>query len=391
MRNRGLIGIVGPLGPAQLACLRSWQRAGLRTVFFQIGGRRLSKPLSRLADVYRFLPESALSKENIQRVGAECDALGVVAIAALSEQVALKLWEHRNNGGFQQTHFLLNQPELYAALESKLYQARMAEEAGLPVLATATLTTGATENTAFESPQAILPVVLRPDIARLVQPMFKAEVVGNAQDLQAFLGSLRKSESNVVSQPFVAGPNLIVHGSRAVDGSWDHHEAYLTEIKFKGLAVSLKPLPLDPSLLDACRKFEAITGLNGVFHYDFIVDEHSGSPFFLEVNPRFGGTTAKVYAAGYDEPSMLVAAHLPSLLPPPSAGEKSRRKAISRIAAVKCALSICLQPPSSMDYPANSRFASIVPILKGVLTYSDEVFSFSDPLGNLAYLSQTGT
>lgn len=386
MSDRKLVGIVGPLGPAQLACLRSWHRSGLRTAFFQLGGRRLPNPLSRVADVYRFQPESALTKENITSIGNECSALGVAAIAALSEQVALKLWEHQQDGGFPQTYLLLNQPELYAAMESKLYQSHLAEKAGLPVLPTMELAIGM-ETANLQTDHAM---VLRPDIARSVRPMFKAQMVFNRQDAQAFLATLHTSDSKIVAQPFVAGPNLIIHGSRAVDGSWDHHEAYLTEIKFKGLAVSLKPYPLDPKLLDACRRFETATDINGVFHYDFVVDEPSGNTFFLEVNPRLGGTTAKVYAAGYDEPSMLVAAHLPSLLTPLASAKKSRRKAISRIAAVKCALAASRHPLSTMDYPASSRSTVISSVFRGMLTYSDEVFSFSEILGDLAYLTQAG-
>ena len=310
MSDRPYVGIVGPLGPAQLACLRSWRHAGLRTAFFQTGVRPLHGFLIHLADFYRFLPESVAIKESIAKVGEECTVHGIAAITSLSERVALKLWSHRQEGGFPMTHLMLNEPGLYGVLESKLKQIGIAEQAGLPILPTITL--------AVVGDSAKLPadrlMVLRPDIARLVRPMFKAEVIGNRSEAETFLASRSLDEAWIIAQPFVAGPNLVVHAARAIDGSWDHREAYVTEIKFNGLAVSLKPCSLPAELLEACRRFEKATGLYGVFHYDFIVDENTGKAFFLEVNPRLGGTTAKVYATGYDEPTLLVAAHLPFLL-----------------------------------------------------------------------------
>lgn len=386
MSDRPYVGIVGPLGPAQLACLRSWRRAGLRTAFFQTGGRPLHGFLSRLADFYRFLPESGASKESIARVGKECTAHRIAAITALSEQLALKLWSHRQEGGFPMTGLMLNEPGLYGALESKLKQVGIAEQADLPVLPTIPL---AAVRDSDKLPADRL-MVLRPDIARLVRPMFKAEIIGNRSDAEKFLASRSLDEAWIIAQPFVAGPNLVVHAARATDGSWDHHEAYVTEIKFNGLAVSLKPYLLSAELIEACRKFEKATGLHGVFHYDFIIDEDTGKAFFLEVNPRLGGTTAKVYAAGYDEPTLLVAAHLPSLLASDFRQQTKRHRAISRIAALKCVLAAIHRPLSSIDFPTNSRAAVFGPALRGMLTYPDEVFSLSDILGNLAYLRQAG-
>lgn len=45
-------------------------------------------------------------------------------------------------------------------------------------------------------------------------------------------------------------------------------------------------------------------------------------------------------------------------------------------------------PLSSIDFPANSRTAFIGQALRGMLTYPDEVFSFSDIVGDIAYLIQ---
>ncbi len=165
---------------------------------------------------------------------------------------------------------------------------------------------------------------------------------------------------------------------------------FITEIKFNGLAVSLKPYPLSANLLECCRQFEKLTGINGVFHYDFVIDERRGSEYFLELNPRLGGTTAKVYAAGYDEPLHLLAAHLPSAIKGALGNREQRRPVTSRIAAVKCAITVVQRPLSVLDYPADSRLKALASACKAMLTYSDEVFSVSDMPGNIAYLTQIG-
>lgn len=386
MSHPTLVGIVGPLGPAQLACLRSWHGSGLGVAFFHLGGRRLSFKTSHIADIYNYVEPSTLSQECIADISALCTMHGVAALTTLSEHLALKLCSCRKDGGFPGTHLLLNHPQIYSLLESKFEQWRLAEQSGFPVLPTWSFAIGS----AHEGLDIDYPVVFRPDVARLVRPMFKSHLVSSSSEALQFISSFSASASGIIAQPFISGPNLVIHGARAVDGSWDHHEAFTTEIKYNGLAVSLKPYPLSTKLLECCRQFEKLTGINGVFHYDFVIDERRGSEYFLELNPRLGGTTAKVYAAGYDEPLHLLAAHLPSVIKGALGNREQRRPVTSRIAAVKCALTVVRRPLSELDYPAGSRLKALASACKAMLTYSDEVFSFSDMPGNIAYLTQIG-
>ena len=284
-----LFGVVGPFGPAQLACLRSWRRAGYRTAFFQLGGRRVPGRLRAMVDEYYFYPAGMPMDDILRQVSEACAGIGVAALTTLSEALALKLHERQRSGSFSGTELLLNTPEVYDFLESKVRQADLAARAGLPLMPTHVL------DKHSERLDAEGPLVLRPDIARTVQPAFKAKLVDDAQQALAVARSMTSPDGKIVAQRFVAGPNLVIHAARAKDGSWDHHEAFYTEIKSGGLAVALRPCPLPPGLLDACRRFEQEVGLRGVFHYDFILDEASGNAFFLEVNPRLGGTTGKVF------------------------------------------------------------------------------------------------
>jgi hypothetical protein len=381
MTSAPLIGIIGPFGPAQLACLRSWRRAGYRTAFFQLGGRRVPAQLQGLADAYRFYPATMPMTDVISEVSNTCELLQVAGVASLAESLALKLHAAKDAGAFRATALMLNSPDVYELIESKLRQAQMASDAGLPVMPTFPVDSA---STAIDSEG---PLVLRPDIARLVRPMFKAELVNSPGEALKFVARLTSSTAKVIAQPFVEGPNLIIHAARAADGSWDHHEGFVTEIKHKGLAVSLQPYPISPELLQACRNFEQTAGLRGVFHYDFILGKDSRQPYFLEVNPRLGGTTAKVYAAGYDEPSLLVAAFLQSGMHNIDLGRK-RSAAISRVAALKCASAVLVRPPSLLDHPSSGRTGVFGRMLKALAFYPDEVFSLTDITGNCAYLMQ---
>ncbi len=377
-----LLGIIGPFGPAQLACIRSWRCAGYRTAFFQTGGRRVPDGLQRLSDVYCFFPAGTALDDILDKVSEECVRLKVAGLAALSESLALKLHARQRSGAFAGTGLMLNTPELYDLLESKSRQVELARQAGLPVMPTYVLERGS------ELPDITGPLVLRPDITRLVRPSFKVKLVATAAEAVAVARGMTTPEGRIVAQPFVSGPNLVVHAARSADGSWDHHEAFCTSIKSAGLAVALQPFALPAGLLDACRRFEQAVGLRGVFHYDFILDRASGEAFFLEVNPRLGGTTAKVYAAGYDEPAMLPAAFFQ-----PGAHrvdlDRPRNASVSRIAAVRYGLSLLRAAPSVLDYPPYRDPRAFGQLAKALLLHRDEVFRLTDVVGNSAYLLQT--
>ena len=106
-----LLGIIGPFGPAQLACIRSWRCAGYRTAFFQTGGRRVPDGLQRLSDVYCFFPAGTALDDILDKVSEECVRLKVAGLAALSESLALKLHARQRSGAFAGTGLMLNTPD----------------------------------------------------------------------------------------------------------------------------------------------------------------------------------------------------------------------------------------------------------------------------------------
>lgn len=379
------VAIVGPLGPAQLACLRSWRRIGYRTAFFHLGTRSVPTAFRGIADHYVFFSSSADLEDTLKEIREQCIGMEIDGLCALAEQLALKLSALWCRSGYARTELYLNAPGVYACLESKLTQARLGAQVGLPVLPTVEIATNAADALDF-----FRPWVLRPDVARLVRPMFKARLVSSQDELRQFLGTIPGMAPRLVAQPFVAGPNMVVHGVRAKNGAWDHHEAFITEVKAEGLAVSIRPYPLDPDLLSACQRIEELLDIRGVFHFDFVVDESTGAAYYLEVNPRLGGTTAKAYAAGYDEPGLLVSAFTEDS-PPSALSHTKRLPATSRIAALRCLLTGLSREASQLDFPIGSPKRQAFEALKAIAIYRDELFSLSDMVGNLAYLSQVGT
>src|SRR5690606_35019851 len=137
-------------------------------------------------------------------------------------------------------------------------------------------------------------------------PLVKAELCRNEAALEGFLGRLIRFDGPLIAQPFVTGPNIVVHGARSRDGHSIRPVAFLVERKFEGLSLTMRRTALQPALESACLKFVDLLRFVGVYHIELIVDDLTGNTYFLEINGRLGGTTAKAYALGFDEPVHLI-------------------------------------------------------------------------------------
>ena len=339
------LAILGPLGSAQLACLRSWRRLGCRTVFLHLDEKPLNERFRRIASVYSYVGkfeglDDALGNQIAKTLRDE----NVVAINALSENVVAQLWRARPLLPDEIT-LLVNTPSLLDELESKLFQIEVARRAGFNVLPTWILN----KNTHPRDWPTAFPLVLRPDRASKVDPPFKAEIIHSPEELKTFLFSQKAASAAIVAQPFIRGPNLLIHGYRSQDGSVSgRHVAYHIGVKYNGVSVTMRPTRLDPELDRCCRVFEAELSLQGVFHLDLLLDHATGAAWFLEVNGRLGGTTGKAYASGYDEPVKLLMAFG---LIGPQPENVLLRPATKRIAAIRCLISALLGRSSGVDYP----------------------------------------
>lgn len=377
------VALVGPLGPAQLACLHSWRKRGVSRAFIHVDKKPLPRWGRRIADQYIYIaPDQASKPAGLQAIAKFLKEIQADGITCLSESVAQQLWKNRDLFA-DGIRILTNTPVVLDFLESKSSQIAVAREVGLPVLPTWLLhrdTDARTLNLTF-------PLVLRPDRTKDVRPLFKVELVHNHQELQAFLSGLTPTSGPVVAQPFVCGPNVVLHGYRALDGSGGHPAAFLCEVKFLGVSVTLRPHEIPPEILARCREFEARVGLNGVFHYDFLLDPATQELYFLEVNGRLGGTTGKVSVAGYDEPAALLKAFGVLEAQPASLATRHLRPATNCLAILRCLRAGLKGHGSSLDYPYPDKRALLRHLVPALLGWRDEIIRPSAAFATLVYVA----
>jgi len=301
MSGPGHIAMLGPMGPAQIACLSSWQRSGLRTHFLHTEQQPLPRALWRIADRYDHIgPLGGFDADCAARLGHLLEAAGSSHLSCLADQVTLNLWRYLPLLGAG-TVLATAAAEVITAMESKTQQVELAKACGFDVLPTRSFRSDDRESFSILP----FPLVLRPDRAS-VDPSFKAEFVEDVGELGRFLGARGSDAPPVVAQPFVSGPNVVVHGARTGVGEMLPLQGYIGRLKNDGVTVMLEPWPLTEQLAQACRDFAQRARLVGVFHFDLLLDPRTDQVWFLEVNARLGGTTAKVYASGYDEPRALL-------------------------------------------------------------------------------------
>lgn len=306
------IALLGRLGTPQLACLRSWRRAGVDAVFLHADERALSPRVARLLGV----PAIDLGPLRLDDDGFIAHLAGVLAerrvtaLTCVSEPIAEALWASR-----ARLPALLRiaaaHPAATLALQSKAFQVELARRCGLPTLPTWLLAPGQQ----VKLPDAAFPVVARPDVARRASPSFKLAVLPDRPALQRLVGAQHDGASAVIVQPLRRGPNLLVHGWRSADGRTAGQLGFDVRHKHRGLTVAMHPCPLPADIAAGCASMAEALDLSGVFHFEFIVDAVSGQAHFVDLNPRLGGTTGKALAAGYDEPLALLATLQPEVWP----------------------------------------------------------------------------
>ncbi|MFH0812728.1 MAG: hypothetical protein V2A69_07790, partial [Pseudomonadota bacterium] len=226
------------------------------------------------------------------------------------------------------------------------------------------------------------PLCLRPSDPAMVKPTFKVRLVNSVAELKNFVASFQKIEKPIIAQPFMNMPNLVVHGARTVTGSTIGLQAFLVERKFEGVTLTIRPTSLDKALSDKCVAFTDHFNLVGNYHFEFLVDPATGSTYFLELNNRLGGTTAKVYACGYDEP--LLALQVYGVIE--SSNQKKIRNVVvsSKQALLKYLLYTVKGGLTPLDYLTESSALRIAKTLYGLLAYRDDVFTLCDVRGALA-------
>lgn len=269
--------------------------------------------------------------EGLQRIQDFVRETKVQALATVDEFALL--WLAQNRHLFEpECRLLAPDAEVIASLQHKDEQCEIGHRSGLHILRTWEITT----RDIAHIPVSAYPICLRPSTFSSVTPMFKAETFHTAADLKAYLNTIEWTKP-LLAQPFVSGPNIIVHASRNVDGYWQEMRAYRAPVKAEGFAVVLEETPLPLELERACKRFAEISGAVGCFHFDLLQSETDGTIYFLEINLRLGGSTAKVMMLGLDEPIHLLLAY--GFEPPLELAPLPRHKAAG---SMRLLLSHCL-------------------------------------------------
>lgn len=363
--------LIGPLGPPQLTCIRSWAAHGLKVVFVHIAEDGLDIPFSRrLVDVYVRMGTGDLLSEKGRRT--ICRILGeedVDGVTVVSYSLACYLNELRARADWpSRVDLWVQSAEVIAFLESKTAQIDMARSCDLPIAPTAYLrSTEYHEPIPFDFPWAI-----RPDSPADVIPSFKVEFIGCAGEWESFRRNCMNILKPLVVQPFIEGVNIVVHGVRSAATGETVHSAFEVQHMIDGVTLSLTPTLVPEELLDKCRSFVESAGIVGVYHFEFRRSSDDAGYYFLEINGRLGGTTGKVYRLGFDEPwSMVLAYRNQGIACPPT---DFGHVASNRLAIVRTMARACLNRMSAFDYPRMSLGRRLAVLLRGLFVWRDEIF-----------------
>jgi hypothetical protein len=285
-------------------------------------------------------------------------------------------------------------------LISKQKQIQVARKVGFNVLPAYLVDKNS--ETSDHIPKDHFPLCLRPDDPTTVIPVFKVHLVHSQEELIKYVKSMQKIAGPIVAQPFMHLPNLVVHGARTVNGDSIGLQGFLVERKFRGVTLTIRPANLEKDFVDKCVQFTDYFNVTGNYHFEFLVDKKNGSAYFLELNNRLGGTTAKVFALGYDEPLLALQAYgaVPILHQPSSIVQRLKTgieqqatinhqpltnvTVSSKQALLKYFYYTIKGRLTPLDYPSEANLARLAKTIYGFIRYRDDVFMLRDVKGSMA-------
>jgi len=336
-----------------------------------------------LASHMRISRESLFTSGGINAVASFLDGFGANCLICVEEKIAcwLKDHQHRFHTGLA---LCLPPRSVIERTLSKELQIETAREVGFNVLPTYRL--NGKKGLKGHIPQPQYPLCLRPAAPGRIKPQFKARLVYSVTELRSFLETIESKGATILAQPFMNLPNLVVHGARTVSGASIGLNAFLVERKFEGVTLTIRPTGLPDILRSRCTEFTDRLGLTGNYHFEFLRDLTAGVDYFLEINCRFGGTTAKVFACGYDEPALALQSYGLGNFQPTKI---QNRLVSSKQAMAKYLVSVLNGNLSALDYPAEPKFTRLRKAIFGLLACRDDVFSFDDIRGSVALYMAT--
>ncbi|MGQ9750702.1 hypothetical protein [Desulfosoma sp.] len=368
--------ILGAWGPPVLACVRSWGRRGWPVGLILVDSTNTIKPASRYLSSWCLLPRDQLgTQEGFGIVSDFVQRFRADGITCVEEGIASWLHQESQRLSSFPTRWFPDPDRLGRVLD-KAFQIEIAQSVGLDVLPTVRIDPPGVPLKPLS--RNLFPLCVRPALGWAVAPPFKARYVPDVLALENLIQNLSFFRCALLAQPFLAVPNLVVHGSRSASGDVLGLQAFLVPRKFEGVTLAIHPVSMTPGLEDKCCAFLKALDVLGPFHFEFLWDAVRRRAWFLEINNRFGGTTAKVLACGYDEPAYaLMAFGVPvHVLPKPFNGMASSKQAI-----VKYLFHAAQGRLTPLDFPEETRARRVRAGIKGFWTWKDDVWASDDALG----------
>ncbi|MBU2628370.1 MAG: hypothetical protein KKE61_07125, partial [Proteobacteria bacterium] len=371
---------VGRFSPPILSCMRSWGRNSHKVGFVCIDGDMGLKPCSRYLDIQMNLPQSEVYKNNgISRISRFLKRFDADVLSCIDDNIACWL----SDNAFQLDNKIsvaFPSSQMIKKILSKAQQNAIATKVGLKVLPEYLIDNDNIERISI-APEHF-PMCLRPSAPHDVTPFFKVKLVHSTIELKQFIQTIHITQK-IIGQPFKNLPNLVIHGIRSQNGDTKLMSAFMIQRKFEGVTLTLQPYPdLPEELIDKCTAFVQSFDLIGNFHFEFLFDPETSEAFFLEINLRFGGTTAKVLACGYDEPMYALEAFgivksygKPVVQDIVVTNKQAILKYIGK--ALKNSL-------TELDYPNESVWERIFFGIKGFFRFKDEVMTVDDIRGSVS-------
>lgn len=368
--------ILGGWGPPVLACVRSWGRRGWPVGLILVAFGDTVKPASRYLSAWCFLPRTQLGTEAgfgivndfVRRFQAD-------GITCVEEGIACWLYQESEHLSSFPTRWFPD-PDRLRRLLDKAFQIETAQRVGLDVLPTVRIDPPGVPLKPLDP--GLFPLCVRPALGGAVAPPFKAHCVPDASALENLIQNLIVFQCTLLAQPFLALPNLVVHGSRSGSGDVFGLQAFLVPRKFQGVTLAIHPTPMPPGLEHKCRAFLEALDVRGPFHFEFLWDAARNKAWFLEINNRLGGTTAKVLACGYDEPAYALKAFGVPLNVPQ---QPLNGTASSKQATVKYLFHAAQGWLTPLDFPEETRARRLRAGMKGFWSWRDDVWAPDDALG----------
>ena len=371
--------IVGSFGPPTLACIRSWGRQGLLVGMVCIVSKKEPPPDSKYLTDFVTLPSDQLNTpDGIQIIKEFLIRFRATGIMCVAESIACWLNDHRQMFPDEVAVWLPTN-ETIKNLISKQKQIEIARKVGFNVLPTYLISKDLQTTNGIRLEH--FPLCLRPTDPATIKPVFKVHLVYSHEELKKYISSMLEINLPIIAQPFMNLPNLVVHGARTNFGATIGLEGFLVERKFEGVTLTICPTRLENGILDKCIDFTNHFNVTGNYHFEFLIDKKKESIYFLEINNRLGGTTAKVFACGYDEPLLVLQAY--------GIQVKNHRQVTNVTVSSKQALLKYFYYTlkgrlTPFDYPSEPSLLRIAKTIYGFLRYRDDVFMFRDLKGSLA-------